>query len=301
MRQTAFAIAGLLFLTSGAVAAEPRTVKLLSWNLEHFVDPFDSPYIDNDNDNTPLVKSDATLQKLALAIKTIDADVMAFQEVESDTALLLFLNSYLPDHGYKYTACVPSKEWHQNVAILSRLPMGQVISLREFEQTNPVSNETMSRFNARLLAAEIIVSPQYSFTVMTAHLKAGTDAKDPAWRVLQAEAVHQFIDRESRGFPDLNFALLGDMNTTPTDPEYDAILGKKTATALVDPFAEFNYPATHPARAPRRHIDSIFLNKGMVRELVPESAAVARPLPQAEMAAIADHLPIVASFVVEDR
>ena len=108
--------------TSEARNIRPTPVKLMAWNLEHFVDPFDDPYIENQKEDDPEPKPDPVLRLLAEALKRADPDVLVVQEVESDRAFKLFLDSYLPGNPYHYYACVPAKEWYQNVVVVSKLP-----------------------------------------------------------------------------------------------------------------------------------------------------------------------------------
>ncbi|MCC6546532.1 endonuclease/exonuclease/phosphatase family protein [Candidatus Sumerlaeota bacterium] len=281
-------------------AAEPAPIKLMAWNLEHFVDPFDDPYIAAQKEDDPDPKSDSVLRLLTEAMRRVDPDVLVTSEVESDRALKLFLDSYLPGNKYQYYACLPAKEWYQNVVVASKFPIGEIISFREAEIYNEMSKQTRNDVNSRLMAVDIKLGEGYQFTLYATHLKAGAEPEDYIWRERQTDLLKADIDQRMKENPNTNIIVMGDLNYTPKDKEYPYFM-ESGATKLVDAFAKQGYPATHPSTGPRRDIDHIFLNEGMMKEVVPDSATVALPLCMDEMATITDHLPVVISITPHDK
>lgn len=274
--------------------------KVLCWNLEHFVDPFDDPYVKNDREDQPRVKSAATLTLLARAIVQADADVMAFQEAEGDRAVKGFLDAYVPEHGYKYFACVPATDWYQNVVVASRFPLGEITSLREVEIVNESTGEKRNNINNRLMTVEVRPSEDYSFLLAVVHLKAGGEENDRIWRSEQIEILKELLEDRVEADSDLNILLVGDMNHIPTQTEF-LEMTTVSEPVLASVFAEVGYPPTHPSDKPTRHIDMILTNPAMQREYVPNSAVVALPLSQSQLSAISDHLPVMASFYPVER
>ena len=130
------AVAGLLPAQAQVAATSPAPIKLMAWNLEHFVDPFDDPYIQSQKEDDPEPKSDATLRLLTEALKRVNPDVLVVSEVESDRALKLYLDSYIPKNEYAYYACAPAKEWYQNVVIASKLPIGEFARVKIIGHTD---------------------------------------------------------------------------------------------------------------------------------------------------------------------
>ena len=59
------------------------TFKILSWNVEHFVDQFDDPYIDNAREDTPPENMEIKRKLFLKALKKADADIVILQEFES--------------------------------------------------------------------------------------------------------------------------------------------------------------------------------------------------------------------------
>ena len=289
---------GLAEPLSPAEAAESgeQPVRLLSWNLEHFVDHFDDPYVHDPREDAGAAKPDAVLRLMARAIWKMDADVMAFQEIESDRAAKLFLDSYLPDHEYKYFACVPAMDWYQNVVVASRFPLGPMVSFREIEMENPIADFTTNMFNNRLLAVEVRPREDYSFYLVNVHLKAGQGEEDVLWRKMQIDVFRNFLDRKSALDPQRHAVVMGDMNFTPGTPEYDYMLTGGTV-AFHDPFAKWGNPPSHSTTGPSRQIDHIFFNEPMYGRYISGTTAVAKPLSIDQISTITDHLPVVASFL----
>ena len=294
------AVASLLPAQAQVAATSPAPIKLMAWNLEHFVDPFDDPYIQSQKEDDPEPKSDATLRLLTEALKRVNPDVLVVSEVESDRALKLYLDSYIPKNEYTYYACAPAKEWYQNVVIASKLPIGEFVSFREMEIYNEMSKQSRNDVNSRLMAIDIKANENYNFTLYAVHLKAGAAEEDYLWRERQTDLLKADMDQRMKENPNTNIIVMGDLNYTPKDKEYPYFM-ESGATKLLDAFEKQGYPATHPSTGPRRDIDHIFLNAGMMKEVVPDSATVALPLAMDELSAITDHLPVVISIIPSDK
>ncbi len=279
------------------VLAGPETpVRILSWNIEHFVDHFDDPYVHNPIEDAGAAKPDPVLREMARAIWKMDADVMAFQEIESDRAAKLFLDTYLPGHDYRYFACVPAMDWYQNVAVASRFPLGPIVSFREVEMENPIAGFTTNMFNNRVMAVEVRPREDYSFFLVNLHLKAGQGEEDVLWRKLQIDTFRGFLEQKADLDQERHMVVVGDMNFTPGTVEYEYML-EGGAVRFHDPFAKWGHPPSHSTTGPTRKIDHILFNEPMYRRYISGTAAVAKPLSIEQLSAITDHLPLVASFL----
>lgn len=304
---SSFLLSGLVALGAAALPAQgtspsPTTepFKVLSWNMEHFVDPYDDPYVDNLIEDSGGFKSEAHLELIAQAIRLMDADVMAFQEIEGDRMLKLFLDTWLPDHDYQYFACVPAVEWYQNVAVASRFPIGEIISLREMEMHNPVDGRTENRYNNRLLFVEIMPTEDYSFFMANLHLKAGqSGAADIKWRSLQVDLVQEVLQRRKLIDPEANLLVLGDMNFRTDSAEYDHLINGGPVK-LHDLMERWNTEEIDRDDVRASRIDHIFVNDNMRREYVEGSADLSQPLSFYHLVRVSDHFPYVASFYPED-
>lgn len=310
----ALAFAGLVWLAPTPAAAQQNgstgnaesaptrggqveTFKVLAWNLEHFVDPFNDPYIDATAEDRASTKKDEVMMRLIEVLKEENADIMVFTEVESDRAIKLMLDTFWENSGHRYFASVPSLEWYQNVVITSRYPIGAITSFREKEMYNPVLGTWENKYNSRLLMAEVQIDSNYKTLVTALHLKAGSDPEDPVWRKEQIRMIDEHFARESTFDPDVNVVVTGDMNFEPDTDEYQMMLDGGGFT-LEDPFAPLGHPATHPSHSPSRQIDHVFVSKSMMPEYVEGSARVLN----GEMYdTISDHLPVVAEFYAENK
>lgn len=278
------------------------TVRVATWNAEHFVDGHDSPYVRAAREDAP----DTTrLAAFARSLRALDADVVVLQEFESAAFARAFASARLPDMGYRFVSGHESTDWYQNVVVLSRLPLGV---LRSYANVwTPVEGVTDSAgvavadnlTNHRLWAVDVLARPGYAFALVGAHLKAGRSARDTGWRTGQVRLLHAEFARLAAACPDANVLVAGDLNAIPGSAE---IVLLENADGALSPVRFTNPLAgalTHPADAPTRQLDYLLPSASMLPELVPGSARVGRA--GADARAVSDHLPVVAAFVARGR
>ena len=210
-----------------------------------------------------------------------------------------------PEMGYRFFAGAESPSWYQNVVVMSRLPLGVLRSYANV--TTPVEGitddegrpEAQNLVNHRMWMVDVFARPDYTFALAALHLKAGRTPRDVGFRTGQIRFLHAELARLLGERPAANVLVAGDLNALPASPEFVLLLDPPTGVELVDPLADPR-AFTHPAEAPARQLDHLLPNLHMLPELVPGSARVATPLPQAEMARVSDHLPVVAEFVARE-
>lgn len=281
------------------------TFTVVTWNVEHFVDPYDNPYIENEREDAPEAGLERRRHLFAEAIRQLDADVVVLQEFESAAYLEALAEEHFPEMGYRFFAGTESPTWYQNVVLMSRLPLGVVRSFTNV--TTPIEGlrdeekrqETQSLTNHRLWIADIFARPGYTFSLAGVHLKAGQTERDQAWRYGQIRFLHQQFADLLALRPQANLLIAGDLNATPDTREFKLLLNRRGATAFVDPARRAPAP-THPSEAPLRRIDHLLPNEFMATELRPGSLRVAYPLPVDQMVLVSDHLPVMATFVAQD-
>lgn len=273
-------------------------VRVACWNIAHFVDEFDDPNVSNPQEDRGARRPEV-LAKLGEAMRRLDADVLVLLETEGEEWTHRFFKQYAPELGYDTIVSCRVETWHQNVVFCSRVPLGPLTSLKSLRSEIPGMGTEQNRFNNRVAFVEVMPTPNYTFVLGAAHLKAGTDADDRPTRLGMIDTIKWWFARELRRDPELNIVLVGDMNSTEKNPEFQRfVTGTPNLQSL---FAPWGFPPTHPAEYPTRHIDMIFANPNMLAELVPESVAVASPFPRSEMSALSDHLPVVATFHCDDK
>lgn len=280
------------------------TLRVLSWNVEHFVDAFDNPYIGNGREDSA---SEEQVKKrcrnLAEALQRIDADVVVLEEFESQAFLEKIATEFLPNSGYRFFAASPSPNWYMNVVVMSRVPLGTIHGYGS--AFTPVINtldaqglpESQNQINTRMLSVEVLANEKYAFVLTGLHLKAGRNDRDKAMREGQIQFLlgqcHRFQKENRRS----NQLIVGDFNFTPDSPEFKLITSKYRNLQFFSP-----WPAgtkTHPAPEPNRQIDYIIINKQMQKRLVAGSAKIAQVFSLEKMESISDHLPVVADFVIK--
>ena len=159
---------------------------------------------------------------VAERIKAMDLDVLALQEVEDIDALRSFNRDEL-EGMYPFGVLIEGNDDRLiDVALLSRLPFGRIVSwqaaVHEAEPHGPI-------FSRDLLQVDVLnhTRKRRLFTVFNTHLKShytpwyltaaeaqAQEQHDDERRTHQAESAAQIIVDETR--PDSHFVLLGDMN-----------------------------------------------------------------------------------------
>ena len=100
------------------------TFRVMTWNLNHFVDQYDNPYIRNEWDDRHERMTPERLDLFVRAIKGVNADVVVFEELESSAFLQTLARERFPEMGYKHFGAAEEFTWHQNVVVMSRFPLG---------------------------------------------------------------------------------------------------------------------------------------------------------------------------------
>jgi endonuclease/exonuclease/phosphatase family metal-dependent hydrolase len=286
------------------------TVRVATFNAEHFVDAFDDPYVDARRENEADSAGVAEKQtRFAHLLRALDADVVSLQEVEGEGVIRAFLDAHVPEMGYRFVASADDADWYQNVVVISRLPLGPLTTFAD--AVTPIGGQTdgagrpdaADLVNHRLFAVEVYARPGYAFTLAAAHLKAGRSDRDEAWRAGQAALLHAWIGRRyGAAAGRANVVLAGDLNSVPGSPSFAALLnadGVLGPVPLADPLPD-DGAFTHPADDPVRRLDHLLVSPGLRPEIVPGSVRVLRPL-GGEGRALSDHLPVVLDLLARDR
>jgi endonuclease/exonuclease/phosphatase family metal-dependent hydrolase len=281
------------------------TLKILSWNVEHFVDSYDNPYTENNReDNSENMQGRVELLVEALRIE--DADIVVLQEFEHVQFLKDISNNYLSDMGYTFFADNESPNWYMNVVVMSRVPLGiiygygAVTTPIEYidEETGQEQYETQSRINTRLWSVDVLVNDNYSFLLTGVHLKAGRGPRNEAMRMGQIKFLKGQYERFLNENPDKNILIVGDFNATPDSEEIQYMLDGNSSAQFVDNLPQEVF--SHPAKVPKWRIDHVLPNTNMQPELVKNSLKVKYYFDKEVQDNLADHLPLVAEFVTKD-
>ena len=189
-------------------------------------------------------KDQVDTHRIAQRIITIDADVLAVQEVEHIEILREFNRNQL-NNLYPHIALVEGNDNRLiDVGILSKLPLGSITS----HQTAVHPEDPGRRVFGRDLLQVVILDNNRNklFTVYNTHLKShfvpfGQDPTQGAInannrRQRQAETISRIISDQER--PSSRFVLLGDMNDPPDSDFIQPMLtvdNQPLVNALVNP------------------------------------------------------------------
>ena len=282
------------------------TVKVMSWNVEHFVDDIDNPYIDNGRENNPPENMPERRELFAEIIKKADADVVVLQEFESDSYAMKLAEDYFPEMGYQVFAGHESNDWYMNVVVMSRIPLGffhsyatantHIIGQLD-EDGNPASQTFI---NNRMWTTEVLVSPDYQFSLTGVHLKAGRGERNENWRLGQMNLLRAHYKQLLSLNPDQNILAVGDFNSTPDSDEFQAFLGTGTDVEFIDPLAGTNV-FSHPADSAFWRIDHILPNVNIQPEIIGDTVLLNYFFSPDSMEMAADHLPMSVQIIARDQ
>jgi endonuclease/exonuclease/phosphatase family metal-dependent hydrolase len=278
------------------------TISVVTWNIEHFVDEYDSPYIDNDRENDPPENMEERRTLFADAIKSIDADIVVLQEVESASYMQSFADEHFPDLNYRYFTGRESNDWYMNVVVMSRIPLGMLYSYANpdsyivdiLDDDGRIQRQNFT--NNRMLSVDVLVNQDYSFLLTGLHLKAGRGERNENWRIGQIDLLRDHFEYLTAVHPDKRMLIAGDLNILPGDREFLHLLGDNNTPLFVDPLAGVD-SFTHTSDNPVRQLDHLLPNETMMEDMVPGSAEVIFPFDPDTMRTISDHLPVIARFV----
>jgi endonuclease/exonuclease/phosphatase family metal-dependent hydrolase len=286
--------------------SEQHTFKVLSWNVEHFVDGYDDPYIDASRENNPESKLREKLAYFVEGLNNANADIVILQEFESSKYLRQIAKDSLSHLGYTYFASAPSDDWYMNVVVMSKFPLGVLYAYGNV--TTPALNcvnedgvkETQNHLNTRMWSLEVFPSEDYNFILTGLHLKAGRGERNEALRLGQINFLKQQFQRFIKIDPSQNLLITGDLNSTLESNEIKALKqGTHEADTFIDPLPKA--VMTHPSDEPERRLDYALFNGNMQNEYVANSAKVPDLLDPEKLVVLSDHLPVMISFKTRDE
>jgi endonuclease/exonuclease/phosphatase family metal-dependent hydrolase len=221
------------------VASAPRKaegcIRLGAFNVENLFDDKDDPRLSGDYDDIKMKTDPTRLQNLAAAIKALDADVLALEEVESEECLRWFRDQYLKDLGYEHLA---SREvgYYRGVeqAVLSRFPILDVkiypdvkiagaaarlpkdpAERKRQKWADPDETEGGGGFQRSPLHAKVQLPDGSALDLFVVHFKAG-GKKFAHQRELEALSTVNLIDAVRAKDKNAQIAVVGDFNAEPT-------------------------------------------------------------------------------------
>ncbi len=245
------------------------------------------------------------LKALGKVIRQLDADAIAFQEVQNEAILKQlfqqYVNPYLRQHGedtFDAFVFVPARDPRGiNVALATRLAVRGTVTFHDYE-FGPL-DERAVRFARDLLGVEVFATPEYSFLFFVAHLKSklaksaeqGERAEEK--RRIEAGEIRELLGQSVFGgkpYITQDLLLAGDMNDDPDSDAIAVLRGGKGETPLRDLLADVDPNYTYPThnRRKKTRLDFIFASPSMTAHADLDSVAIYREEPTKEAS---DHYP----------
>ncbi len=306
-------------------------VRLATYNILNLFDAYDDPSLAgkyNDDcysyDKTVRAKPEAELKAIAKAIRELDADVLAVQEIESIAALSAFNAEYLEGMGYEHVMSIDVlHERGIEQAVLSRFPIteARVWPHMDLEGVHP---EKVGNYRIRQAGRDIAFSrsplfvrievpegvdetqdESYELALFVVHHKSG--GAYSYWRDQETAGVLAKIHKLQEAEPELNIAVLGDFNALVDADSIQAYLGHGMHD-MVTPSEGTEGYFTHESR---RAIDFILMNSAMAADVMPNTGFVLMTSIRGEGEDYrttsapegfgADHLPVAVDFAPINR
>ena len=203
-------------------------------------------------------------QITAMAIREVNADIIALQEVENLPTLDRFTSRYLGGLNYRHRMVIDGNDQRGiDVAVLSRFPLTGVRSYRH--ERNPAN--TACLFSRDCLEVRADCDGK-ELTLYINHLKSmiGGRAATKARREEQAERVAGVIDErwQPSGYSG-NFIVLGDLNDYPgAGSALDPLLGHEGLVNVLErlPLPE-QWTHFYAAGNEYRQLDYLLLSRSL--------------------------------------
>jgi endonuclease/exonuclease/phosphatase family metal-dependent hydrolase len=294
----------LAFLFCAALQAE--TFRVATYNLEGYLE-------DGSTRREP--KSVESKAKICLSILELAPDVLALQEMGGADAFEECRKT-LKQGGldFPYWEYVSGFDTNIHLAILSRFP---ITARRSHTNDSFLLNGRRFHLSRGFGEVDIQVNTNYSFTLLTAHLKsrrpvaAGDESE---LRLEEAKLLREKIEARFAADPGVNLVVLGDLNDSKDSPSTKQIIGRGKHKLVDTRPAERNgdTPTGRGADGLRdvtwthffaredsySRIDFILLSSGMAREWVPDETYI---MTTPNWGVASDHRPLVATFEARDK
>ena len=235
-----------------ASAKPDGAVRIATYNIHDLFDDVDDPALQGRSEDIGRVMIESRRLATSTALKEIDADIVALQEVESLDALKWYRDGWLADLGYTHAAAIDvGHAIGLEQAVLSRYPIiaTQTWTDRVIGEHPPLYRGKPNRYTGQPLTfrrsplmVEVALGlsgdpadlPEADrLTMLVVHAKTGNGSE--AWRVAEGEAVAAIISELNNDRPGRRVVVLGEFAV----PESEGHLAPVISAGLSDPFAGF--------------------------------------------------------------
>lgn len=199
--------------------------------------------------------------EIANAIRAVNPDLIALEEVESQACLDALL-ARVDMHGVLGEIGTPASV---DVAILSKTPIDLVVRHRDAEPLT-LADGTVTSFSRELLEVHTQIGGG-EVVLFAAHFKSKSD-DDPARRLAEAQTSARIVTETAAALPSAVVMLAGDLNDTPSSPPLAAL---SSLVRLADDLAPASQ-ATYYYNGSGQAIDHILLAPTQASRRIAKSA-----------------------------
>jgi endonuclease/exonuclease/phosphatase family metal-dependent hydrolase len=277
----------------------PVPLSLATLNVRNFFDDADDPV--KQDDLPSAAEAAAKLRAVGQALRALDADVVALQEVENRALLTRLRDEELGAMGYTEARLLEGNDTRGiDVALLSRFPVLQVISHATDRFQGADGDTKYYAFSRDCLEVTLEPTGGRRLVLLINHLRAhdsgAAAAEADARRYAQANRVREIAGEALRTVPDANLAVLGDLNDQPNTKTLTLLT--RGTPALIDvttllPAAE-RYTTVY--QGDKELVDYVLVSSGLRADLVAGSVRIPR---DSVFDSLSDHFPVVAEFILE--
>jgi endonuclease/exonuclease/phosphatase family metal-dependent hydrolase len=297
----------LLALLLCAQFAGAETFRVATYNVEGYL---------GDATQSRSAKPVEAKAKIRESIRALNPEVLALQEMGGTNALLELRDSLKAEGlDFPYWEHVAGFDTNIHVAVLSKFPF---TARRPHTDDSFLLSGRRFRVSRGFAEVDVQVNANYSFTLITAHLKskrAVAQADEAELRLEEAKVLRETIDARLAANPNANLVVLGDFNDTKDSASTKAVIGRGKLKLVDTRPAERNgdnTPSSNPAWEPRNvswthyygkedtysRIDFLLISPSLAREWVASETYV---LTLPNWGVGSDHRPLVATFEAEDK
>jgi len=275
--------------------ADPSVLRAATFNTHLFFDPTcDSGHCGaGDFEQAPSPQAFAgKAAALAQAVRGFAADVVALQEIETQTSLAA-LAAHLQD---LYPTVVLGETGQPGSIDVAVLGAGALLEVRRHrDQPLMRPDGTATYFARELLEVHMQVKGRH-VVLFAAHFRSKV-SDDPGRRLAEAQAARVLILSTAKEFPDAVVLLGGDLNDTPGSPPLAALEGAPELLRVAKdrPLASI---ATYTWNGQAQAIDHLFLALTSSGAYVPASAAAVHDSSGRQGPAGSDHAALLADFAI---
>lgn len=306
-----------LFLLLTAVILCPRPaigeeVTVMTYNVENMFDVFDDPYTGDEGTD---IKRRDEIEQIAAAIRSADADIVVFQELENEYLLQGMVQTFLADQGYAYIAAQRTNSGRGiNLGVISRYPITRLTSHRFRTLTHPDAPGQTWRFARDAMQITLEVEGE-TVHIFNLHLKSNSsragDENSKLMRTAEAIMVKSLIRSLLADDPEAYVLAMGDFNSNYwVDPRQQRDWPATAYLREAEPdgghiMIDAHEGMTHEERVtipgddryPPATFDYVYASPALAERLVEGSAFI---INDPELVGGSDHYPVGAVFDIGD-